>query len=149
MSGCAAYELQHEASRHEPSSQAMVVAQRVVEEVLGTCRQQALLALRRSVLPATPIRSSRKSELIADIAADCDTPTNRQRIFAEVLDTWSLHELRVLIARLMGARLHGPSGPEAPEAAPEARLDSSHCQCGGVHCHGTHCEQAEAQGHMF
>ena len=64
-------------------SQAMAAAQRVAEEVLGTCRQQALLALRRSVLPTTPIRSERKSELIADIAAECDTPTNRQRIFTE------------------------------------------------------------------
>ena len=98
----------------------MLAAQRVTEEVLGTCRQEALLALRRSVLPCVPIRSKRKLELIADIAADCDTPTNRQRIIAEVLDTWSMHELRMLIARLMRARLNGPSGPEAPEAAPEA-----------------------------
>ena len=54
------------------------------------------------MLPATPIRSSRKSELIADIAAECDTPANRQRIFAEVLGTWLKHDLRLLIARLRG-----------------------------------------------
>ena len=126
----------------------MQAAQRVTEEVLGTCRQEALLALRRSVLPCVPIRSKRKLELIADIAPECDTPAKRQRIFAEVLGTWLKHELRLLIARLMGARLHGPSGPEAPAS----RLDSSHCQCRGVHCKGTHCEQADeqdAQGHMF
>ena len=80
----------------------MLVAQRVTEEVLETCRQQALLALRRSVLPGTPIRSSRKLELIADIAPECDTLANRQRIFADVLGTWSMHELRVFIARLRG-----------------------------------------------
>ena len=89
----------------------MLAAQRVTQEVLGTCRQQALLALRRSVLPGMPVQSSRKLELIADIAPECDTPANRQRIFAEVLGTWLKHELRLFIARLMGARLHGPSGP--------------------------------------
>ena len=83
-------------------SATMLVAQRVTEEVLETCRQQALLSLRRSVLPGTPIRSSRKLELIADIAPECDTLANRQRIFAEVLGTWSMHELRVFIARLRG-----------------------------------------------
>ena len=66
------------------------------------CRQEALLALRRSVLPCVPIRSKRKLELIADIAPECDTPAKRQRIFAEVLFTWFKHELRLLIARLRG-----------------------------------------------
>ena len=80
----------------------MLAAQRVTEEVLGTCRQEALLALRRSVLPCTPIRSKRKLELIADIAPECDTPANRQRIFAEVLGTWLMHDLRLFIARLRG-----------------------------------------------
>ena len=80
----------------------MAAAQRVTEEVLGTCRQEALLALRRSVLPCTPIRSKRKLELIADIAPECDTPANRQRIFAEVLGTWLMHDLRLFIARLRG-----------------------------------------------
>ena len=80
----------------------MLAAQRVTEEVLGTCRQEALLSLRRSVLPCTPIRSKRKLELIADIAPECDTPANRQRIFAEVLGTWLMHDLRLFIARLKG-----------------------------------------------
>ena len=80
----------------------MLAAQRVTEEVLGTCRQEALLALRRSVLPCTPIRSKRKLELIADIAPECDTPANRQRIFAEVLGTWLMDDLRLFIARLRG-----------------------------------------------
>ena len=80
----------------------MLAAQRVTEEVLGTCRQEALLALRRSVLPCTPIRSKRKLELIADIAPECDTPANRQRIFAEVLGTWLMDDLRLFIARLKG-----------------------------------------------
>ena len=80
----------------------MAAAQRVTEEVLGTCRQEALLALRRSVLPCTPIRSKRKLELIADIAPECDTPANRQRIFAEVLGTWLMQDLRLFIARLKG-----------------------------------------------
>ena len=80
----------------------MLAAQRVTEAVLETCRQEALLALRRSVLPCTPIRCKRKSELIADIAPECDTPANRQRIFAEVLGTWLMHDLRLFIARLRG-----------------------------------------------
>lgn len=80
----------------------MLAAQRVTEEVLGTCRQEALLALRRSVLPCVPIRSKRKLELIADIAPECDAPAKRQRIFAEVLGTWSKHELCLFIARLRG-----------------------------------------------
>ena len=42
---------------------------------------EGLLALRRSVLPTTPIRSERKSDLIADIAAECATLGSRQRIF--------------------------------------------------------------------
>ena len=74
----------------------------VPEEVLGTCRQEALLALRRSVLPCVPIRSKRKLELIADIAPECDAPAKRQRIFEEVLGPWSKRELRLLIARLRG-----------------------------------------------
>ena len=80
----------------------MAAAQRVTEEVLGTCQQEALLALRRSVLPCTPIRSKRKLELIADIAPECDTPANRQRILAEVLGTWLMRDLRLFIARLRG-----------------------------------------------
>ena len=80
----------------------MLAAQRVTEEVLGACRQEALLALRRSVLPYVPIRSKRKLELIADIAPECDTPAKRQRIFAELLGTWLTRELRLLIARLRG-----------------------------------------------
>ena len=80
----------------------MSAAQHVAEEVLAGFRQEALLSLRRSVLPCTPIRSKRKLELIADIAPECDTPANRQRIFAEVLGTWSMHELRLFIARLKG-----------------------------------------------
>ena len=74
------------------------------------CRQKTLLALRRSVLPATPIRSSRKLELIADIAAKCDTSAIRQRIFAEVLVDWSMHELRLFIARMRGLGCMGPVG---------------------------------------
>ena len=80
----------------------MLAAQRVTEEVLGTCRQEALLALRRSVLPCVPIRSKRKLELIADIAHECDAPAKRQCILAEVLGGWSKHELRVFIKRLRG-----------------------------------------------
>ena len=68
------------------------------------CRQETLLALRRSVLPATPIRSSRKLELIADIAAKCDTSAMRQRIFAEVLVNWSMHERGLGCMGPMGQR---------------------------------------------
>ena len=74
----------------------MAVAQRVAEEVLATCRQKTLLALRRSVLPATPIRSSRKLELIADIAAERATSAIRQ--------------LRLFIARMRGLGCMGPVG---------------------------------------
>ena len=63
------------------------------------CSQNKLLALRRSVLPVTPIRSNRKADLIADIAAKCDTSAGRQRIFANVLAPWSVSELRLFIAR--------------------------------------------------
>ena len=77
-------------------------AAHVTELVLGTCRQEALLALRRSVLPCVPFRSKRKLELIADIVPECDAPAKRQRIFGEVLGTWSMHELRLFIARLRG-----------------------------------------------
>ena len=80
----------------------MLAAQRVTEAVLETCRQEALLALRRSVLPCVPIRSKRKLELIADIVPECDAPAKRQRIFAEVLGTWLKHDLRLFIARLRG-----------------------------------------------
>ena len=80
----------------------MLAAQHVTEEVLGTCRQEALLALRRSVLPCVPIQSKRKLELIADIAPECEAPAKRQHIFAEVLGTWLKHELRLFIARLRG-----------------------------------------------
>ena len=65
-------------------------------------KEEALRALRRSVLPCVPIRSKRKLELIADIASECDAPAKRQRIFAEVLGTWLKHDLRFLIARLRG-----------------------------------------------
>lgn len=81
---------------------AMAAAQRVVEEVLETCRQPALLALKRSALPTTPIRGTRKSDLIADIAAECDTLANREHILAEVLAPWTMHELQLFLARLKG-----------------------------------------------
>ena len=55
-------------------------------------------------------------------------------------------EVRMLVhSAYEGARLHGPSGPEAPEA----RLDCSRCPCGGARGHDTHCEQVGAQGNMF
>ena len=89
----------------------------MVEEVLDTCRQQTLLALRRSILPATPIRSTRKSDLIADVAGECDTLANRQRVFAEVFATWTMHELRLFIARLKGLGYTVPVGqrPRRPD----------------------------------
>ena len=80
----------------------MLAAQHVAEEVLGACRSEALLALRRSVLPCTPIRSKRKSELIIEIALECDALAKRQRIFTEVVGTWLKQDLRSLIARLKG-----------------------------------------------
>eukprot|EP00974_Lingulodinium_polyedra_P107173 10375598-Lingulodinium_polyedra.AAC.1 len=70
----------------------MAVAQRVAEELLGT-RQWALLAFRRSALPATRMQRARTSDLIVDLAAECDTQASRQRIFAKVLDIWTMHEL--------------------------------------------------------
>ena len=123
----------------------MAVAQRVVQEVLETCRQQEVLALRRSILPATSIRSTRKSDLIADLTGACDTLADRQRIFAEVLGTWSMHEMRLFIARLKGLGYMVPVGqrPRRPD------FHSSSRQCEGVRCQGTRCEQADAQGHMF
>ena len=81
----------------------MANAQLVAEEMLEMCRHKTLLALRRSVLPATPIRSSRKLELIADIAAECDTSAVRQRIFEEVLVDWPMRKLRLFIARMRGS----------------------------------------------
>ena len=89
----------------------------MVEEILDTCRQQTLLALRRSILPATPIRSTRKSDLIADLAGECDTLANRQRIFAEVLATWTMHGMRLFIARLKGLGYAVPVGqrPRRPD----------------------------------
>ena len=84
---------------------------------MDTCRQQTLLALRRSILPATPIRSTRKSDLIADLAGECDTLANRQRIFAEVLATWTMHGMRLFIARLKGLGYAVPVGqrPRRPD----------------------------------
>ncbi len=70
-------------------SWAMAAARRVVEEVLGTCRQTELLALRRSALPAAPVQSTRKSDLIAELAAECDTVANEQCIFGSVMATWT------------------------------------------------------------
>ena len=95
----------------------MAAARRVVEEVLDTCRQQTLLALRRSVLPATRIQSTRKSDLIADVAGECDTLADRQRVFAEVFATWTMHELRLFIARLKGLGFTIPVGqrPRKPD----------------------------------
>ena len=80
----------------------LAAQQRVTEEVLGTCRHEALLALRRSVLPCTPIQSKRKSELIIEIALECDALAKRQRIFTEVLGIWLVQDLRSFIARLKG-----------------------------------------------
>ena len=80
----------------------MSAAQHVAEEVLAGFRQEALLSLRRSVLPCMPIRSKRKSELIADIASECDAPAKRQHIFTEMLGPWLKQDLRFLIARLRG-----------------------------------------------
>ena len=95
----------------------MAAAQGVVVEVLQTCRQQDLLALRRSTLPATPIRSTRKSDLVADVAAECDALANRQRIFAEVMVDWTMHDMRCFMARLKGLGYVVPIGqrPRRPD----------------------------------
>ena len=90
----------------------MAAVQRVVEEVVDTCRQQTLLALRRSILPATPIRSTRKSDLIAAEVASI------QRDFAD--------GARHALVLIEGARLHSPSWPEVLAA----RFDSSRRQPG-------------------
>ena len=97
------------------------------------------------MLPATPCRSRRKSELIANIAADCDdTLTKRQRIFAEVLDTWSMHELHVLIA----ARLRD-LGYMAPVGQRPRKPDLIAAIVRAVECAATApTEQAAPQCHM-
>ena len=77
---------------------------------MDTCRQHTLLALRRSILPDTPIRSTRNSDLIADVAGECDTLANRQRVFAEVFATWTMHEMRLSIARLKALGYTVPVG---------------------------------------
>ena len=91
----------------------LAAQQRVTEEVLGTCRQEALLALRRSVLPCTPIESKRprKLELIADIAPECNTPAMREGIFTEVLGTWLKRDLHSFITRLRGLGYIVPVAP--------------------------------------
>ena len=71
----------------------MLAAQRVTEEVLGTCRQEALLALRRSVLPGMPIRSSRKLEL--------------RKAFQEHRATATVGELRAMVGHAVGVPLDG------------------------------------------
>ena len=80
----------------------MAAAGLVVEEVLGACRQTDLLAIRRSLPSATPPRSTRRSDLVADLAAECDRPGGRQKIFTHVLASWSMLELRIFKARLKG-----------------------------------------------
>ena len=80
----------------------MAAARRVAEEVLGHLRQTTLLALRRSILPTRPGQSTRKSDLIADLATACDAMVKRQQIFAEALTDLTMHELRLILARLKG-----------------------------------------------
>ena len=91
----------------------LAAQQRVTEEVLGTCQHRELLALRRMVLPCTPIESKRprKLELIADIAPECNTPAMREGIFTEVLGTWLKRELHSFITRLRGLGYIVPVAP--------------------------------------
>ena len=89
----------------------MAVARRVLEEVLGSCRQTDLLAYKRLFLSAAPTRSTRKADLIADLAAECDSLSGRQHICSDLMDTWSKCELRLLIARLRGLGFTVAVGP--------------------------------------
>ena len=38
--------------------------------------------------------NTRKADLIADLAAECDSPAGRQRICSDVMAAWSMRELR-------------------------------------------------------
>ena len=120
------------------------------------CSQNKLLELRRSVLPVTPIRSNRKADLIADIAAKCDTSAGRQRIFADVLAPWSVRELRLFIARSscvgpVGQRLRkqdliaaivraGECTATAPTVSKRTRMDI-HSSAGVAEQLGLHAEE--------
>ena len=89
----------------------MAAARRVLEEVLGRCMQTDLLACRRSFPSAVPRRSTRKADLIADLVAECDDPAVRQRVCSGLMAAWSMHELRLLIARLRGLGCMVTVGP--------------------------------------
>ena len=98
MFHCWAFAVPSRGERRSTQTWAMAAARRVVEEVLGVCRQAELLALNRWYLSS----SAKKSDLIADLAAECDSPASRQHICSDVLATWNVRELRSFIARLKG-----------------------------------------------
>ena len=95
---------------------AMAAARRVLEEVLGCCRQTDLLACRRSCPSVAPTRSTRKSDLIAELVALGDGLASRQRICSDLMATWTMHELRLLLARLRGLGCMVASGPRRRQA---------------------------------
>lgn len=89
----------------------MEAAQRVIHELLGCCVQKDLLACRRSLSSAATVQSTRKSDLIADLVAECSSLAGRQRICSELMAAWSKHELQLLIARLRGLGFMVAVGP--------------------------------------
>eukprot|EP00974_Lingulodinium_polyedra_P044366 4256689-Lingulodinium_polyedra.AAC.1 len=66
----------------------MAAARRVLQEGLGSCTQKDLLARRHSWLTA-PVGSTRKSDLIADWAAQTGCVSYRQRTRADLMAAWS------------------------------------------------------------
>ena len=101
-----------------PSKAMAAAARRLLEEILDGCRQQSLLALRRSILPTTPLRITRKKELIADVEGYLMAyPDCSQSVFEELFVIWTTQDLRMLRARMktLGYTLPVVQRPRRPD----------------------------------
>ena len=93
----------------------MVVKPRVLEELGETCRVKDLLAFRQYSPSAAAVHSTRKADLIAEFLSVFDDATT-ERVCSDVLASWSVHELRLFLARLRGLGFHVAMGPRPPAA---------------------------------
>ena len=126
----------------------MAAIPRVWEEVLGNSLQRDLMAFRRYSPLAATKGSTRKADLITDLLSACDGVAAGQRMCSELMAAWSMHELRLFIARLRGLGFMVTVGPRPRRQDLVAAIISAegHPRVRGSHAPGRSAEPRHSPG---
>ena len=92
---------------------ALTAAQLMANEILEGSTQRDLLVYARAFVLPGALASTRKQDLVSNLMGVCDGAPHKQSTCTDLLAGHGVHDLRRLIARLMGAWLLGEARSEA------------------------------------